>query len=141
MKMRLEWQIGEEVHQREVNDERPCLVGRLPKCDIVLDDETVSREQAVITADHFVFMLRNVSGANPITLADGSSLKSGQSIRMRAGHRYKLGNVHLYVVEIETAVDQVKIKCPSCERVVKATLLDCPWCGSSLAGAGTAVVQ
>jgi predicted component of type VI protein secretion system len=141
MKLTLEWRVAGNAYRQTLTDKRPYLIGRLPKCDIVIEHDTVSREHAVINLKGMIFSLQNVSQSNPVVRDDGTQLGPGQSIGLKPGSRFRLGDVELNVVELDSPLTELKVECPGCERIVSAELTDCPWCGTSLAAGGTVVVQ
>jgi predicted component of type VI protein secretion system len=140
LKLQLAWQMAAQEHHRTLEGERPFLIGRLPKCDLFLDDPSVSPEHALMTLEGFVFHLRNVSHSDPIVLANGTRLKNGQKVSLKEGDTFQLGQINLRVLRIEIPFHQLKVKCSGCERLVAASLTDCLWCGTSLAAGSTAVV-
>ncbi len=138
MQITLQWLMGGTWHEKKMDAANPITIGRLDKCHVTVADPTVSREHARIYAAGGALHVRNLSKTNPIRFLDGSVLEANQVAQLFNESSFALGKVKVRVLLVEAA-DQpaLQIRCTSCQRVVEATLKDCPWCGASLAFAET----
>jgi predicted component of type VI protein secretion system len=134
MKMMLMWRTGRELHRRLVTAARPLLVGRQPKCDLVIPDDTVAAEHALLYATATHFYLQNLSRTAPIVLAGQRIITHGQTAELHAGDTFCLGQVAVAVMALTGPVTR-QVRCARCARLLPASLADCTWCGASLAGA------
>ena len=78
----------------EVIIERECFrIGKSPENDLVLADETVSREHCEIVRDDKGYLLRDLGSTNG-TLLDGAEIREGY---LRAGVVIRVGRIDLKV--------------------------------------------
>ena len=135
------------------------------KCDLVLDDRSVSGLHIEIFFDRELqeYAVRNLRPTNP-PLVDGKILASGEAT-LRSDSRIHLGQVQIDVVSapaVQAAAPQTVLldpavptsspptgpskyglQCPKCDRVSPYAQLSagCPWCGTSLAAAMSVVLS
>lgn len=88
---------GPQLGQRLEFDEAPTrlLIGRAAHCDLVLQDDKVSREHAAVERDGDGVVLSDLGGKNP-TLVNG---KPTRLRRLRHGDTVQLGNSQMQFVE------------------------------------------
>lgn len=79
----------------EVVLRRKLLIGRASLCDIVLGDRTVSRQHATVWQEYGAVYVRDMGSANG-TYVNGA--KAEGMVRLNAGDKLQLGNVHLRLV-------------------------------------------
>ena len=82
--------IDDRGRHHEIAPDRPFRIGREPGCDIVIPEDSVSREHASISASGNRFLLRDFSSSNgtfvnghriaadPVLLSDGDSIRFGR---------------------------------------------------------------
>jgi len=136
------------------------------KCDLVLDDRSVSGLHVEIFFNQELqeYAVRNLRPTNP-PLVDGKILTSGEAT-LRSDSRIHLGKVQIDVVSapaVQVAAPQTVLlcgpavpssspptgpskyglQCPKCSRVSPYAQLSagCPWCGTSLAAAMSVVLS
>ncbi len=86
----------------EVIIERECFrIGKSPDNDLVLADETVSREHCEIVRDDKGYLLRDLGSTNG-TLLDGAEIREGY---LRAGVVIRVGRVELKVRPFAERID------------------------------------
>ena len=137
MMLVLKWLIGTQWQELATDAGNGLTIGRLGRCTVTIDDPTVSREHATIYKAGGALQIRNLSTTNAIRFLDGSILTHEQSAVLQDGSEFTLGKVKVLVTYAEPENYGLQIRCTSCERVVSASLTDCPWCGASLAFAET----
>lgn len=138
MKMMLAWESGGQLHRRLVTSARPLLLGRLPKCDLVISDSTVAGEHALLYATANGFCLQNLSPVVPIIMEAQGVIGYCQTAELEAGAAFCLGQVRLEVMALDKRQPAMKVRCVGCQRLVVGTLAECPWCGLSLGGSSLA---
>jgi len=137
MMLLLKWLIGSEWRELSVDAADSLTVGRLSRCTVTIDDPTISREHANIYVAGGALHIRNLSKTNAIRFLDGTILTHNESAHLHDNSEFALGKVKVQVIYTEPEAYGLQIRCTSCEKVVKASLADCPWCGASLAFAET----
>jgi transcriptional regulator with GAF, ATPase, and Fis domain len=86
----------------EVIIERECFrIGKSPENDLVLADETVSREHCEIVRDDKGYLLRDLGSTNG-TLLDGAEIREGY---LRAGVVIRVGRIELKVRPFAERID------------------------------------
>jgi predicted component of type VI protein secretion system len=151
----LQWQEGNQLKTQVISDHYPSrqsgvvTLGRDPdRCDIVLQDPSVSGLHVEIFWQQNHFYLRNLRPSNPPHV-NQVPLVQGE-VPLHQQTKICLGRVELTVVSVGVPVpaahrDQPAygIKCPNptCEHVLPYTAESlqrgCPHCGSSLAAGNT----
>jgi FHA domain/Domain of unknown function (DUF1707) len=79
----------------ELIGERPVVLGRSRRCDVVLDDETVSRIHAELRRGHDGWYLRDLSSSNG-TCVDGRPIARAE--RVYPGARIRLGGCQVLLL-------------------------------------------
>lgn len=133
----LEW-TGKGLNQTAVFYEgETYYVGRDSACEIILDDERVSRRQMEIKESDGYFYIKNIGRGGPI-VAHNQAMANNQRARLAKDAIIEIANqFRIRVVDLK-ATDALKIViCPSCQRRVDQATNDCRWCGQNLAGAPT----
>lgn len=77
-------------------DKQPLILGRLPECDVTLDDPRASRKHAVIQYVGGVLELKDLGSRNGVMI-DGQTLRHG---RLSSGSKIQIGDSYLHI-EIE----------------------------------------
>lgn len=144
-------------------------IGRDPaRCDIVLTEPTVSglHVEIFFNPQQKCFYLRNLRHTNP-PMVDGKNIIQGE-VPLREGSVIYLGQMGIKVLGVTVSTlgvaptvlmppQQYKIpnqppspvpaiyglQCPKCDRISPYSRLDlgCPWCGTSLAAAVSALIE
>ena len=94
----IEWQTelaGPQI--TTIDDSRGALIGRHPRCDIVLLDPHVSRRHAVIFYMTDAFHLQNLSDTNPIVYNGRWKLESKLRVDLQPGDTFTIGLVRLRI--------------------------------------------
>ncbi|MEO0377032.1 MAG: FHA domain-containing protein [Cyanobacteria bacterium P01_A01_bin.17] len=155
----LQWREKNQFKIQAIGDQHPSReagvvrLGRDPaRCDIVLQDRSVSGLHVELFWQHDQFYIRNLRASNP-PLVDQMPLPQGER-PLHQGSKICLGRIELTVTAISVPVvkspaeqgsESYGIKCPNadCGQVLPYTSASlqqgCPHCGSSLA-AGVTVV-
>jgi len=132
----LAWQAHGQWQSYTVTVERPCVIGRQAEvCQIVLDDRSVSRQHASISAVDGVFHLRNLSQSSIISFNHRFRLTYNQDTPLKPEDTFRLGATRFRVMPpAQPAARVLKVKCARCGKLVDSHLEEfCPWCGRSLA--------
>jgi pSer/pThr/pTyr-binding forkhead associated (FHA) protein len=94
----IEWQTDMAGPQITTIDEsRGAIIGRHPRCDIVLLDPHVSRRHAVIYYQSDAFQLQNLSDTNPTVYNGRLKLESKLQVDLRQGDTFTIGLVRLSI--------------------------------------------
>lgn len=141
------------------------------RCDIVLSEPTVSglHVEIFFNQQEKCFYLRNLRHSNP-PLVDGKNIIQGE-VPLREDSTIYLGQMAIKVLGVSPSasgvpvtvlmppqqIQQIKtpsqppasasgtygLQCPNCDRISPYARLDlgCPWCGTSLAAAVSALIQ
>lgn len=125
----------------QITDQQPMIIGRQNDCDIILDSKLISRRHAQIFVEHGTFHARNISQTTPIQVHTRQKLSQGDIFPIKPGDTFSLGftQIHTQAMQNQTEADlchlakSYQVRCPGCQRKIRATLKDCPWCGVSLA--------
>lgn len=153
----LQWREKDQFKIQAIGDQYPSRepgvvrLGRDPaRCDIVLQERSVSGLHVELFWQHNQFYIRNLRASNP-PLVDQTPLPKGER-PLHQGSKICLGRIELTVTEISvpaapSSAEQASygIRCPNadCGQVLPYTPASlqqgCPHCGSSLA-AGVTVV-
>ena len=84
-------------------DKHPLIIGRLPECDLTLDDPRASRKHAVVQYVGDILELKDLGSRNGVIL-DGTILRHG---RLKSGCKIQIGDSHLHLeIEIQSIDDQ-----------------------------------
>jgi pSer/pThr/pTyr-binding forkhead associated (FHA) protein len=75
----------------------PAVIGRSRECDVVIDDDDVSRRHAALEVEDGVVYLRDLRSTNG-TFLNGERVRGG--IEILPGDAIDLGGVRMYVVRI-----------------------------------------
>lgn len=137
--MQIEWELHGHQHSAELPRTGSAVIGRAPHCQIVVEDRTVSRQHAEITASGPAYYVRNLSQTNPVYVevaGQTTSVAFNQWAVLPSGARLYLGSVTL---QIKESVRRARMRCPGpCGQIVEVTGNDfCPNCGAALAAAET----
>jgi len=65
---------GTELGRTYLLDERETVIGRDPSCELILDDEGISKEHCLIRADKGYFFIEDLKSSNG-TYVDGKKIK------------------------------------------------------------------
>ena len=148
----LSWLVDGRLQTREVAIGQTVVIGRLPECEVVINDQKVSRRHAQITGrqegGRDVFELKNLSQTNAIFFAKPANLpalESGRTMLITEGCDFLIGPVSIVarlpqpksVQSTTPGFKTVKVRCANCRELVDSNLKDCPWCGTTLAFGGT----
>lgn len=137
----LEWISVKKIHTKAINERSRVMIGRMPDCDIYLEDPHISRNHALVNFDDGIFKVRNLSETNPIILNDRWQIDFNQNSALRPGDMLTLGKIEIRVAASQSPSGRrqapviFKVRCPGCDRVLESDLVNCPWCQASLAGA------
>ena len=137
----LEWISVKKIHTKAINERSRVMIGRMPDCDIVIEDPHISRNHALVNFDDGIFQVRNLSETNPIILNDRWQIDFNQNSALRPGDMLTLGKIEIRVAASSSPSGRrqppviFKVRCPGCERILESDLVDCPWCLASLASA------
>ncbi len=135
----LVWSNGQKKVSRGATASQYLVIGRRDDCDIVLDDARVSRRHAIIYFEDGYFRLHNLSLTNPIVINGRWKLRCDQSVPIRPGDDFQIGDVKITIPVTEesprslTWSRHLRVRCLDCAHLVDYQLRDCPWCGASLA--------
>jgi len=152
-------ELATRYHAYQIPHHEVTILGRDLHCHIVFEDETVSRQHAEITYKDTTFYLRNLSQSNPITKYIIQHLQRDEIVPLQAGQAFRVGSTKIqaqaFVTNHKTQLSKSEqqtlpsqaqadispafhhIRCTTCTRSIKATIKDCPWCGTSLANGTT----
>ena len=132
----IRWQMQgrEQWHLYTVTADQPCVIGREEGvCQIVIDDRSVSRQHASISAKDETFYLSNLSQTNIISFNSQYRLAQNQTTPLKIGDTFRLGVVRMWVVPSQRPT-VLKVKCARCAKLVDYHPEGfCPWCGRALA--------
>ena len=132
------WSQGEGQTLAELRQTRPNLIGRAPGSDILLEDRTVSRQQAVVKLEDGIFVLEGVSETN---VAKINGVAIDRPVPLSDGDTVQLGAIQITFHDLQ-ASDRVSGPiCSHCSKENKATDKDCWYCGTSLVNAPTIVLK
>ena len=95
--LKIEWSTNGQSKSKVITDDKPLLIGRHPRCDIVLADPHVSRRHAAIFFNQRDFMLHNLSKTNPIIFNDMWQVPHGLRAAIEPGDNFELGEVKMKV--------------------------------------------
>lgn len=132
------WSQGEGQTLAELRQTRPNLIGRAPGSDILLEDRTVSRQQAVVKVEDGVFVLEGVSETN-VTKINGVAID--RPVPLSDGDTVQLGATQITLHDLQASDRVSGPTCSHCSRENKATDKDCWYCGTSLVNAPTIVLK
>lgn len=115
-------------------------IGRDSGCEIIIDDERVSRRQLAIKAESGFFYIKNIGRGGPI-VALNQIMGNDQRARLAKNAIIEIADSYKVKVLDVTRANALKVViCPSCNRRVDQAVNDCRWCGQNLAGAPTLYV-
>jgi predicted component of type VI protein secretion system len=144
MKITLYWRLNSQPHTVNFTDKDRIIIGRQHDCAILIPNEeryqTISRQHAQILAEEDSFYLLNLSTKNTISLNGKQRIDPGKQIALAPNDNFTIGSIRFRVLSMEaTTGHQMVVRCanPQCERLISSSLFDCPFCGTSLAFAGT----
>lgn len=142
LRMTLQVEFGGQAQRFTVGGKRNTVLGRHAENDLVLADKSVSRQQAMLTlleGNQTGYIIQNLSQSSRIHFEYPPTLQPlgyQEVARLEAGYVLRVGGTRIQVVAIEEAQAQMaelQIVCAGCKRAVPAHLIDCPWCGMTLA--------
>lgn len=134
--LRIEDVGGTRIHPLTKNHE---VIGRLPSCDLVIGDRSVSRRHAVLNFEHgrcslqdtgsrfgtFVGTRRVLATDPPTPIAPGDVLRFGEvviQVEQRVDERELLSEDHAMVESADAIIKPVE-RCPSCAPVKDGQLV------------------
>jgi len=116
--------IDDGGRRHEIGTDRPFRIGREPGCDIVIPDDSVSREHASISASGNRFFLRDFNSSNgtfvnghrisadPVLLSDGDSIRFGC---VHFGFRSEaVASQRVYCTKCRASIDPSSSRCYAC---------------------------
>jgi predicted component of type VI protein secretion system len=137
MRLKLQWQVNDEVYEYRINPARSIIIGRHSECDITLFDEHVSREHAAVFTNGGKTCLRNMSESNQITFKSPATLpplEQDNVLEIQGGYVFQMGRFEIQVLAYDPAAEPTQeVICPNCGQTVEDRGEDCPSCGASLA--------
>lgn len=130
----LRWQIQGQWQLYTVTTDQPCVIGREEgSCQIIINDRSVSRQHASISAKEATFYLSNISETNIISFNSQYRLAQNQTTPLKPGDTFRLGAIRMWVLPSQRPTT-LKVKCARCTRLVDYHPEGfCPWCGRALA--------
>lgn len=161
-------QVKTVYEQQQTKHPGTVRIGRDPsRCDIVLSHPTVSglHIEIFFNPSRSQFYVRNLRDTNP-PIIDGKALQMGE-VLLKLNSCLQLGQQELQVIAVSrpqvvipptlllspeqllkpinlaTNVLKYGLQCPKCDRITAYEHLKfgCPWCGTSLAAAISAVLS
>jgi hypothetical protein len=133
------WAENGHLRVAEVPEHVPCVIGRAPDAGVVVNNQTVSRQHALIRAQAGVFLVEHLSRVNPTWV---NNVVVDRPTRLADGNALRVGTVELVFHDL-AAADQVvsRFVCGHCQRENKRTDKECWYCGTSLVTAPSATLQ
>lgn len=132
----LTWPEGGRLRVVELAEGQSYVMGRAPGSAIMINDNTVSRQQALVKAGGAGFVLENLSGTNP-TRVNGNPAVA--PVFLGDGDQVHAGTVTMVFHDL-AAIDRLGGPvCSHCGRENGADDKDCWYCGTSLVNAPTTI--
>ncbi|HEX7478355.1 MAG TPA: FHA domain-containing protein [Polyangiales bacterium] len=106
------------------------VAGRVPECDLVLDDSLVSRKHASFRVVGDEVEVRDLGSRNGVTV---NGTRIAEPTRLRHGDRVRIGSQELVVKDIERAHSAAGtaelLLCSGCGGMTPASQPECQVCG------------
>lgn len=132
------WKDGEDLKVAELKESSPNFIGRAPGSMVLLDNSTVSRQQALVRYEDGAYKVENLSTTNPTRLNDQPL--SGL-VPIKDGDVIKVGGLELTFHDLAASATISGPICSYCKRENSATDKDCWYCGTSLVNAPTTIKE
>ena len=145
--LKLRWQFNDHLHEHVIAAPDVVKIGRKSTCDIILSDDRISREHALIVGRHDgSYYLQNTSRSIPIyfKMPQGTDpLPFGEEIKLEPGFVFQLGPIALLASHTTEDPDTntIHLTCSNCGQPVHTSHNNCPWCDTHLASGRTSVTQ
>jgi len=134
----LVWTTANAQRLAHLKDGAPNIVGRAEGSDVLIDDPTVSRRQAVVSTDSGRYVLENVSQTNVATV---NGVRVDRPVPLSDGDTLNIGNVQLTFHDLQAGDRLSGPLCSHCSRENMSTDKDCWYCGTSLVNAPTTILS
>ncbi|MBA2555922.1 MAG: FHA domain-containing protein, partial [Chloroflexi bacterium] len=134
----LMWLDDDRLNVAGLKPDASNTIGRLAGSTVVVDDPTVSRQQARVSFDGARFLAENLSSTNPTRL-NGTQLQAPTPLS--DGDRLTAGVMDLTFHDLAVGDRLSGPMCSHCGRENSSTQRDCWYCGTSLVSAATTIRQ
>ncbi|MPZ22360.1 MAG: FHA domain-containing protein [Dehalococcoidia bacterium] len=132
------WTHGDSLRVSDLRETSTNLIGRAPGSAVMIDDKTVSRQQALLRPEGADFVIENLSKTNPTKL-NGRSIDAAS--RIVDGDIIAVGSLSMVFNDLAASSALAGPICSHCARENMASDKDCWYCGTSLVNAATVVGQ
>ncbi|MEX2238627.1 MAG: FHA domain-containing protein [Dehalococcoidia bacterium] len=132
------WKEGDQTRVAELRENSPNFVGRAAGSMVMLDDRTISRQQAIIKCEDGAYMVENLSTTNPTQLNEKPI--SGLA-KLQDQDVINVGAVRLVFNDLAASATISGPNCSHCKRENSASDKDCWYCGTSLVNAPTTIKE
>jgi hypothetical protein len=130
------WEDDGQLHAATVDESSQNYLGRAAGSMVMIQDPTVSRQQAMIGWQDGEFRIENLSTTNPTKLNDQPL---AQTAVLKDKDAIAVGGVKLYFHDLTAAATISGPICSYCSRENSAQEKDCWYCGTSLVNAPTTI--
>jgi hypothetical protein len=134
----LVWQDEGHFHVVELRESGTSIIGRSHEAAITLNDQTVSRQHALVRSSGGAITVEHLSQTNP-TKVNGADLDRPAVLSDK--DRLQIGSVELTFHDLAAADEISGPICSFCGRENKRTDKDCWYCGTSLVNAATVTAK
>lgn len=122
----------------ELKDKGATIVGRSPGSDVLLDDPTVSRRQAIVSEEEERYVLENVSQTN---VAKVNGIPVEGRVPLTDKDQLDFGSAQLTFHDLRAGDRLSGPMCSHCSRENMPDDNDCWYCGTSLVNALTSILS